>query len=230
MDRFLFISDCQIPFEAEHALAFCKRVQKEFKIPPENVYNVGDELDLYHGSMHKKSPEAELTPKQELFEARKKLKEWYRQFPEMKLAVSNHGMRWVKKAIDADIPSQVLKCYRELIDAPKGWQWKDRWNIQASKTKIAMIHGLGYSGMNGHRNAAIDLGQNVVIGHLHSHAGINYINTDGRSLWAFNTGCLIDVESFAFAYGRYNRSKPVLGCGVVINGGTTPIFIPYGEI
>lgn len=230
MERFLFISDTQLPFAHTQALNFCKRVQREFKIPNENVYHVGDETDSYHGSLHQKSPDADMTPKQELAEARKQLREWYKAFPEMKLAISNHGLRWVKKAIDADIPSQVIKCYRELIEAPKGWHWKERWNIQGSKTKMTMIHGLGYSGMNGHRNAAMDLGTNVIMGHLHSFAGINYINTDQRSIYGFNVGCLIDPESFAFAYGKYNRSKPVLGCGVVLSGGMTPIFIPLGGI
>lgn len=229
-DRYLFLPDLQIPYEAEHALKFCKRVQAEFKIPEENIYNVGDELDLYWGSTHKKDPDADMTPRQELRESRKKIAQWIKAFPIMKLAISNHGLRWLRKAFEADIPSEILRSYRSIIDAPKSWIWKERWNIQASRARIAMIHGMGYSGQNGHRNAAMDLGCNVVHGHLHSHAGISYINTDGREIYGFNVGCLIDTSSFAFKYGKYNRSKPVLGCGVVINGGTTPIFIPYGSL
>lgn len=229
-DRYLFISDLQIPFEAEHALKFCKAIQKEFRIEPDAVYNVGDECDLYHGSMHAKSPDAELTPRQELELTRKKLKHWYREFPQMKLAISNHGLRWLRKALDADIPSEVLRCYRELIDAPKGWQWRERWNIDGARARMAMIHGLGYSGINAHRNAAMDLGCNVVHGHLHSNAGISYLNNDGRKIWGLNTGCLIDNESFAFTYGKYNRQKPVLGVGVVIDGGLTPMLLPYERL
>lgn len=226
-NRFLFISDLQIPFESEHALKFCKAVQREFQIPNENIYNVGDECDLYHGSLHKKDPDAKITANQEFEIAKRKLREWYKAFPMMKLATSNHGMRWLRKAFDAEIPSQVIKGYRELLDAPPGWLWRDRWNIDAGKAKIAMIHGLGYGGINAHRQAALDLGCNVVHGHLHSHAGISYINTDSRSIWGMNTGCLIDVESFAFKYGKWNRNKPVLGVGVVLDSGVSPHFIPY---
>jgi hypothetical protein len=227
MSRYMFISDCQIPFEAPKALEFCRAVQKEFQIPNQNIYNVGDEVDLYHGSMHKKDPDAPLSPTEELEIAIKKLKQWYRVFPEMKLATSNHGLRYLRKAFEADIPSQLLKGYKELLDAPKGWVWKDRWIIDAGKTKICMIHGMGYSGARGHVNAAIDSGMNTVIGHLHSQAGINYINTESRKIWGFNTGCLIDPDSFAFKYGKYNRNKPVLGIGVVLDGGISPHFIPY---
>lgn len=229
-DRYLFISDLQIPFEAEHALKFCKSIQREFGIPPENIYNVGDELDLYHGSLHKKDPDADLTPGQELLLSRKKLREWYRAFPQMKLAVSNHGLRWLRKAFEADIPGEVIRCYRDLIGAPKGWVWKERWLIQAQRAPIVMIHGMGYSGQQGHRNAALDEGMNTVIGHLHSNAGISYINTNVRSIWGMNTGCLINTEAFAFKYGKYARNKPVLKVGVVIDGGLTPILLPYERL
>lgn len=46
-------------------------------------------------------------------------------------------------------------------------------------------------------------------------------------MWGMNTGCLIDVNQFAFEYERNNRFKPNLTVGVVLNGGTTPILIPY---
>lgn len=228
--RFLFISDLQLPYEVNGALEFCRRVQTHFKVPSENIYNVGDELDLYHGSLHKKDPDASLTPNQEMLLSRKKLRDWYKAFPHMKLAISNHGLRWFRKAFDADIPSEVLRCYRDLIDAPKGWVWRERWDIKTPETRISMIHGMGYGGILGHRNAAIDLGTNVVIGHLHANAGINYVCNENRKIWGMNTGCLIDATSFAFKYGKYNRNKPVLSVGVAVDGGLTPILVPFGGL
>jgi len=225
--RFLFISDTQICFEAPDALQFCKNVQREYKIPDEHVYHVGDETDQYHGSMHKKDPDAGLTPTQELMITRKKLKEWYKAFPKMKLAISNHGLRWLRKAVDAEIPSELIRCYRDLIQAPRDWVWRDRWIIDAGRTKICMFHGMGHSGRNGHINAAVDNGMNTIIGHLHSHAAINFLNTETRQIWAMNGGCLIQDSAFAVKYGKYNRNKPVLSVGVVVNGGKMPILVPY---
>ncbi len=226
-DRFLFISDLQIPFAAPKALAFCKSVQKEFKIPAENICCVGDEVDEYFGSQFKKDPDALHTPNSEIRVSREMLQSWYKAFPLMKLAISNHGLRWAKKAFEAEIPSQMLKPYQEIIGAPSGWVWKDRWLIKGAKVPILMIHGMGYGGQSGARNAAIDAGMNTVIGHLHSHAGVSYVNTVGQKIWGLNTGCLIDEKAYAFNYGRDMRHKPVLGVGVVLDGGLTPLFIPY---
>ena len=224
--RCLFISDTQIPFEAHNSLAFCRSVVKEFKIPLENIYHVGDETDHYFGSQYTKSINGNLTALAELDITREKLKEWYTTFPMMKLAISNHGMRWAKKAFDAEIPSQMIVPYQKLIEAPKTWVWREKWDILA-KHPMQMIHGMGYSGQNGHRTAAIDAGVSLVMGHLHSSAGISYIKTNNQRFWAFNVGCLIDETAFAFEYGKYSRNKPVLGVGVVVDDGLTPIFVPY---
>lgn len=222
----LFISDLQIPFEAHAALKFCQAVQKEFKIPPEDVYCVGDEVDQYFGSMYKKDPNGWHTATSELQETKLKLKAWYRAFPQMKIAISNHGMRWAKKAWEAEIPSQMMRPYQELIEAPKGWVWKERWIIKG-KRDVLLHHGLGYSGQNGHRTAAIDAGMSTVIGHLHAHAGIAFITTENQNIWGLNCGCLIDTEAYAFEYGKYSRFKPTLAVGVVIDKGITPILVPY---
>ena len=37
---------------------------------------------------------------------------------------------------------------------------------------------------------------------------------------------LSDVDAYAFAYGKQFPKKPTLGCGVVLDGGRTAIFIP----
>ncbi len=182
--------------------------------------------------MYDKGADYEMTPKQELTAAKEILKEWYATFPRMKLAISNHGLRWVRKAAAAEIPTQLIQDYRKIIEAPEGWQWRDEWRF-ATKQPFRMIHGMGYSGRNGARNAAIDAGMSTVIGHLHSFAGIDYINTgqnmdpEAPPMWAFNTGCLIDPVSFAFSYGKYNRQKPCLGAGIIFNEGSTPLWIPY---
>ncbi len=225
--RYLYVSDLQVPYEARHALRFCLAVQKEFNIPSENIYCVGDEVDQYFGSLYQKSVDGQYTAAQEIKASHQKLKAWYRAFPSMKIATSNHGMRWAKKASAAEIPSQMLKAYQEVLQAPKGWVWKDAWVINAGKARIKMIHGLGFSGVYAHRHAAIDHGMNIVMGHLHTNAGVSWVETAGKSCWGLATGCLIDVESYAFEYGKYNRNKPVLGVGVVIDGGTTPLFVPY---
>lgn len=228
--RSLIISDVQEPFGAENAIRFCKAVQKEFNIPSDSIYNVGDESDFYFGSSHPKSPEAWLTPTGELKALQSKIQAWSRAFPEMKLAISNHMLRWVRRAFASEIPKELLRSYQDVIGAPKGWAWKLEWRVSDTKAQWRMIHGMGYSGILGHRNAVIDSGISTVIGHLHSNAGVNYVNTGQGMRWGMNVGCLIDVDAFAFEYNKFDRVKPILGCGVVIDGGLTPIFIPYERL
>jgi len=187
----------------------------------------GDETDIYFGSLHKKDPSVNFSAAQEINQAKKEIKRWVRYFPKMRLAVSNHGLRWLRKAIDADLPSQVIKSLAEIYDTPKTWVWKDEWIIR-TKHPWVLRHGMGYSGMAGARNAAIDAKMSTAIGHLHSFGGTSWVHTQGseKPLWGLNTGCLIDQESFAFHYGKYSRVKPTIGTGVVLNEGSLPIFVP----
>lgn len=226
----MFISDLQIPFEAEHALKFCLQTKRELRIPDDNIYCVGDEVDQVMGSLYKKDIDGSYTANQEIAESKRRLREWYRTFPQMKLATSNHGMRWARKAFEAEIPSQMLRSYQDMLEAPKGWVWKDAWQINAKHRRIKMIHGVGYGGMYAFRHAPMDHGQCVVFGHLHANAGISHIETASQSIWGMNTGCLIDTHAYAFNYGKDNRFKPWLGLGVVIDGGRTPVLIPYERL
>lgn len=225
MANYLVISDLQIPFEHERALEFCFSLKRHYKIPDENVLNVGDELDLYHGSHFQKDPDAGHTPTSELRIAREKLKEWARLFPKMKICISNHGIRWVKKAIQAEIPTQLLRGYKDIYEIPESWEYKEEW-VFKEKHPFRMIHGMGYSGQAGHRTAALDGGISTVMGHLHSHAGICHIKTSHQKIWGFNTGSLIDADAYAFNYGRDSRFKPCIGAGLIFGDGSTPIWVP----
>lgn len=225
-ENYLVISDLQIPFEAPKALQFCLYLKRHYKIPDDNVLNVGDELDCYHGGRWPKDPNGHYSATGELAAAKATLKEWYAAFPKMKLAISNHGLRWVRKASAAEIPNEMLRSYQEIIEAPKGWVWKDEWRFN-TKHPFRMIHGMGYGGVNAHRTAAMDAGMSTVIGHIHSYGGISQVRTRGMRIWGMNAGCLIDWEAYAFEYGRENRFHPTIGAGIIANNGSTPIWLPH---
>ncbi len=224
--NYLIIPDLQIPFERLGALAFCRAVQREFKVPKENVLCVGDEVDQYFGSLYDKDINGSHTANTEIEISRRKLRSWYDAFPEMRIANSNHGNRWAKKASKSEIPSIMMRTYQEVLGAPKGWRWADSWSF-GRRNQVTMIHGMGYSGANAIRTAALDQGCSMVFGHLHAHAGIAHINTVNQSIWGMNVGCLIDVKAYAFHYGKDSRFKPWVGCGVVLDGGKTPHLIPF---
>lgn len=228
--NFLVISDLQTPYEHPGALRFCQQLRKEFKVAHENIYCVGDETDQYWASLFKKSIEADLTALQELALTKEHLKPWYKTFPKMKLAQSNHGIRWRKKALDAEIPSQLLKRYEEIIEAPKNWVWQQRWHVKC-KYPFIVEHGDDFGGQYPHVQAATTNHLSTVIGHFHTTAGVEYINTKGTDrkrqlLWGACAGSLIDFEKFAFDYARKSKRRPVLGSVVVLDDGKTPVFVP----
>lgn len=224
--RYAIISDLQIPYEHKHALDFVKRICREFRIPKENMICIGDETDQYFASQYPKDADAQMDPRKELQLGRDRLKAWWSAFPCMMVCNSNHGLRWLAKAFDCYIPSEVIRPYKDLFGLPDSWQYRDSWLIK-EKHPFRAIHGMGYSGMAGARNAAIDGHISTVIGHLHAHASAMHIKNDGLAIWGMNVGCLIDCESFAFKYGRYSRFKPMLSMGIVLNHGSTPLVVPY---
>lgn len=224
--NYLVISDTQFPFEAERALAFCFYLKRHYKIPDDNVLHVGDEVDNLHGGLYPKDPDGEHSPTGEIKAAKEKVREWACTFPKMKLAISNHGMRWFKKAQAAEIPSQMIRDYREVLGMPETWEFRQAWVFDKLKHPFMMIHGMGYSGQFAHRTAAMDMGMSVVHGHL-THSGISHICTAGRRTWGMCVGCLIDVEAYAFKYGKDSRFKPCLGAGLIFNDGALPIWVPY---
>lgn len=224
-DRYLVISDLQIPFEHEKALSFCTYLKNHMSVPDANVYCVGDELDQYWGSLWKKDPDASLTANQEIQLSVEKLKHWYDAFPEMKLATSNHGSRWQRKVFESEIPSQLLRQYRDVIAAPPGWQWKKHWRVDSAHPFI-VEHGDDYGGQHPHAAAVLHNGCSTVMGHHHSIFALEHLKTNGLSCWGATIGCLIDFEAFAFEYAKNAKKKPILGAMVVLDGGQFPIAVP----
>ena len=222
----MVISDLQIPFEHPKALQFCKYVKRHFKIKNENVLCVGDEIDAYYGGLWKKSIQASVTAQQELEQSIDTIRKWGKRFPEMKLAISNHGTRWQRKAFEAEILSQMIRRYEDVIDAPSGWKWKKEWIIKGSKKTFRMCHGDDWSGQHPGIQAVMHTGMSSIMGHFHSIAEINHIKTVGFNEWGMVVGSLIDAEQFAFEYQRKAKKKPVLGVGVILDGGMTPLFVP----
>lgn len=231
----LFIPDLQIPFEHARALKFTSYLKSHYKIPDENCYCVGDETDQYWGSQWKKDINARHTALSEISETIEKMRVWYDIFPQMKIATSNHGTRWMRKALEAEIPSQLIRRYEKVIGAPKGWIWQKRWLIR-TKRPILMEHGDRFGGMYPHAAAAAINACNTVIGHFHSIAGIEHIKTLGAQdgcddeagfeVWGMCVGSLINFEEYAFHYARASKRNPQLGAGIVLNKGTTPLWIP----
>ena len=214
----LVISDLQAPFHHKGSLDFLSDQQRRWKA--NKIVCIGDEVDFHAISLHEKEAEAN-GPAQELKHAKLLLKQLYRLFPQVDVCLSNHTDRPYRVAGKYGIPREFLKDYKNLLHAPKGWNWFNRVYVDG----VVYQHGEGYSGKNGAIQAAMINRQSTVIGHLHSHGGVLWHANDNDLIFGMNVGCLIDVDAYAFRYGRTFKDKPTLGCGVVIEG-QQAYFIP----
>lgn len=151
------------------------------------------------------------------------LEKLYRLFPNVMVCESNHTSRIFKKAIATGIPRVYLRALHDFMKAPKGWEWKIVWEVE----KVLYMHGDSFNGSSWMRAHNIHR-QSVVIGHLHSRAGVVYSNTPYSRVFSMNTGCLINPEAYAFNYAKLSPEKACLGAGIVING-REAYWIPMPE-
>lgn len=206
--RVLNIPDMHHPFCHQDTLDFLKHVRGEYKT--DTTVCSGDEIDAHAFSRYPMDPDG-YTAGKEIEAAIEKLLPFYREFPEVMVCESNHTVRPWKKAFEAGLPKSFLPTYATIMKSPDGWVWQNRWEIDG----VLYIHGdAGRSGQYAHIHYVKAFKKSVVIGHIHSYAGVNY---EG-SLFGMNSGCLIDVDAYCFKYAKNMAINVNLGCGVVIEG------------
>ena len=211
----LVIPDLHCPFEHPDALAFLMLVRDTYR--PSVVVSLGDEIDAAAFSRYPKDPDG-LAAGKELSEAKEHLHAFYLNFPKVLVCESNHTVRPWKLAFEAGLPSNFLRAIETVLNAPDGWRWENKHVID----NVVYMHGdAGSSGFTAHIQYMRKLKKSVVIGHIHSFAGVNY---EGH-LFGMNTGCLIDKSAYCFKYAKNMPIEVNLGCGIVKNGKAAK-FIP----
>lgn len=211
MSKVLVIADDQHPFVHPDYCRFLKEVSKKYKT--NLVVHIGDEADSHALSDYEHDPDG-FSAGEELEKAKESLQPLFKAFPKVMVCVSNHTDRIYARAKKSGIPRAYLKDYREFLDAPRGWVWKNEWEIDS----VLYKHGIEYRGIQGALNACKDSMQSTVIGHLHAEAGVLYWSNGKKVLFGMCVGSGISTKAYAFDYGKTFRKKPVLSCGVVIHG------------
>lgn len=216
----LVIGDIHAPYHHPDLLAFVKEVRDTFA--PDLVVQIGDELDYHALSFHDSDPNLD-SAGAELAKGRKFLEQLHAQFPNILVCHSNHGSMVHRKAKVGGIPVQMLKRYRDTIfpkhGAP-GWSWAYSWHVETPMGTVMFKHQK--SG-----NLLSDAAHNrcnLVVGHEHGLFGVEYAASSHSLYFGANTGCLIDRQSLAFAYGKHFPKKPIIGCLVILAG--RPCSIP----
>ncbi len=218
------IGDTHLPFELDGYLEFCKETFDAWDV--EQVVHIGDLVDHHALSFHDSEPTLK-GANGELIDARERLKPWYETFPELTLISGNHdkipARQLNKIGMDAEVWMRPLA---EVYSFPSGWIMKDEERIDG----VLYHHGDTSVGVNGFRNDAKARMVSTVSGHAHGNAGVSATASHHRLVWGMAVGCGVDNSTMAMAYGKHFKNKPIVACGVVIDG-VTPVveYMQLGE-
>ena len=207
----LVISDMHMPYHHQDSLRFLKAIKEVYA--PDKIVNIGDEVDMHAMSFHDSDPNLP-SASDELKLARKSIKKLHNLFPEMTLVDSNHGSLAFRRAKSMGMPVEYLKDYAEVLKIPSGWTWQDELILNCDGVQVMFRHQFKKNPLI----CAQQMGMCVVQGHFHEDFNVQYVSSPNKLLWAMTVGCLIDKKSLAFTYNKTNYKRPILGCGLIVNG------------
>lgn len=218
-ERVLVIPDLHAPYQHPDTLRFLRAVKEQMQ--PDLVVSLGDELDYHAMSFHDSDPNLD-SAGAELERGKKFLRKLHAEFPNVLVCHSNHGSMAYRRAKAHGIPVQLVRKYRDIVfpglDA-RGWSWADSWKIKTPLGPVMFKHQ-----SSGILADAAHNGCNLVVGHSHGNFSVEYCASSAHLYYGCYSGCLVDKDSLAFAYGRLSKNKPIIGCTLILNG--RPTLVP----
>lgn len=213
----MVLSDMHHPYSHPDLLPFVTAVKEKYR--PDKIVCIGDEVDFHALSFHDSDPDLD-SAGTELKQAIRQLQPLYKLFPNVTVVDSNHGSMVYRKGLASGIPKAALRAYREVLQAPNGWNWTPDCIYRTPLGPVYFCHGK--SATPG-RLASL-YGMSTVQGHYHEKAQICFISTPERLLFDAHTGCLADDKSLALGYNKVNAKRPIVSLIVIVNG--IPQIIP----
>jgi len=210
----LIIGDTHLPYEKEGYLDFC--IEQYDKYNCDLAIHIGDLIDSHATSRHPSIPDS-YSPGDELQYTIRKLRSWYRAFPNMKVVLGNHDIRSYKIASEYGVASKWMKGFADVLEVPN-WEFEESYEIN----DIVYTHGTGTTGVLASKTRALNLGQSVVMGHLHTESSIIYHQLRNKTIFGMTVGCGVDEASFGMNYAKNFPRKSIISCGVVL--GDQPIL------
>lgn len=213
----LVIGDLHSPAYHQDTVPFLKAIKAKFR--PNKVILTGDELNAESFSFHEHNPDLP-GPADELKLAIKGLKPIYKMFPTAQVLESNHTSLIYRKQVSAGLPSAVVKGYREILQAPKGWSWHFDLIIKTPMGQIYMHHGKS----NTIEKLSKNMAMSAIQGHYHSKFYISYWANPNGLFFDANAGTFADHHHLAMAYAKNSIPKGIHGVIIIIDG--VPQLVP----
>ena len=219
MSRVLIIGDTHAPCLIDGYVDFLLECKRAWKC--DRVVHIGDLVDNAALSFHLKKPQHK-DPLQEYKQAMEQVREITKAFPTADLMLGNHDVlpyRWAK---EVGIPEEMMKDFASIFKLPKSWVVHPRYSQLVIDD---VIYQHGDRGRSPAITCAKQEFKSVVQGHFHSRGCIDfYANSLGR-IFGMQVGTGMDWRHSQMEYAQRFTSKPIVGCGIVLDG-TTPVFEP----
>jgi metallophosphoesterase superfamily enzyme len=221
MRNVLVVGDLHIPFTLDTYREFCIEIKKKYKC--NEIIFIGDILDFHQNSYHEHDPDG-LSQEEEFERSLIEIQKWYKSFPDATITLGNHDLLIERKRYTVGLSRRWIKPIEEVLQTPR---WK--FVLEHELDGVIYLHGTGTAGANAAWKRLTLAGKSVVMGHVHSEAGIRYNVMNGKTQFAMMVGCGIDDTKYAFQYARNFPKKSIISCGLVLNNGSIPMVIPYTE-
>jgi hypothetical protein len=192
---------------------FLEKIYAEWEC--NKVVFIGDVVSWDAISFHDKET-ALYNAHDEFKKARKQVAKLSALFPKAEMMIGNHDCLPARKAATVGVPEFALQSFNQL--------WDVKWKVHPRFSRIVIdgviyAHGdVGKGGMYAAVKNSRDNFQSYVQGHTHSEAGVWWTVNQQNRVFGMNVGCGADHEALAMHYGKKFNKKPILGCGVVLDG------------
>ena len=213
MSRVLVIGDTHCPVLLDGYLDHLKKTRDKYKTT--KTVHIGDLVDNTALSFHLRRPMQ--SPMAEYEKALKQVESFVEAFPSCQWLIGNHDALPYRWCEEVGVPDEFMKSPGKI------WKTK-RWKVHPRFADIE-IDGCIYrhgDKSKGGRTAALTCAKlefkSLVQGHHHSQGGVELFSNFSKTIFGLQTGCGVDALSSAMKYGIKYSQRPVIGCGVVIDG------------
>ena len=212
MSRVLVIGDTHCPTMLPEYVDFLGETYDSWDC--DRVVHIGDLVDNCALSFHTKKPHLK-DPEAEYETAMEQVAQLTSLFPAADLMIGNHDALPWRLCDEVGIPYEMMR------DPAQIWNLPDKWTVH-DRFEQCIIDGVIYQhGDCGKSSAKLNMLAefcSVVQGHHHSKFFVEYGANRNSRTFGMQVGCGVDRKHAAMEYGKKFNTKPILGCGVVLDG------------
>lgn len=208
----LFLPDLHTPWLLDGFIDWAKSQQSKFNCG--SVIFAGDIIDGAAWNYHEKDPDG-YGVKDELYAAKKQLRNIYKAFPNAISLYGNHDLLISRKAKTAGLSQEFIKDLGDVLEAPKSWQFTHKY----IKDNVLYQHG----SVGDAFKIAVDSRMSTCQGHFHTKTFVQWSVSEKDSIFGMQIGAGFDRDQYAFAYAKPLPKKPIISLGVILDKGRLPI-------